>query len=371
MEFIKMHYKYLTNPYKYGGVDLLRAFAIIFVVVYHSATPSKDNIYLYNFVHFLWVGVDLFFVISGFLIGGMLYRNLKLNKFSLKHFYIDRFYRIMPIYIVIVILTILARNYYNQDGIQIVEMIKYFFVNVLFFDTYSEYFFPDIFPKTQIYAVVGGWSLAIEQFFYLLIPIILIYSYKFLSFRRIIQLLILILLFNILYKLYFIHNFVESKDYNWIFFHYMRPLFRMDELLYGVVLALLVSNSNIDTFISKNRYFLFVIAFFILIFVLTYINLYNNNLFTSRQFILGEAVWLPSMLALMFTIIVAITYKMKIENTVIIFIARISYPLYLVHLFVQRCLPVNFIEYIILTCVITYFVSLLIEYPMLKKYKKI
>ena len=366
-----MHYKYLTNPYKYGGIDLLRALAIILVVIYHSATVSPENVILYNFVHFMWIGVDLFFVISGFLIGGMLYKNLKLERFSLKTFYIDRFYRIMPIYIFIVILTVLARGYYSEEGIQINETIKYFFVNVLFFDTYSEFFFPEYFSKTQLYAVVGGWSLAIEQFFYIIIPIVLIVSYKYLNFAKTIQLLILISLFSLLYKLYFIHNFVEIGDYNWIFFHYMRPPFRMDQLLYGVILALLISHDNIERFLFKYKYFMLFIAFFILLFILTYINFYNYNLFKSRQFILSEAIWLPTLLAIMFTIIMLVLYKIKIENKFIIFIARISYPLYLVHLFVQRCLPVGFYQYIIYTCIITYLVSLLIEYPMLKKYKKI
>src|SRR2546430_17704701 len=82
------------------GLDLLRAFAIIVVVIYHAALfgfklPGRVD-------RFGWIGVDLFFVLSGYLIGGQLLAPLaRVKPIHLGRFFVCRALRIMPPYFLI------------------------------------------------------------------------------------------------------------------------------------------------------------------------------------------------------------------------------------------------------------------------------
>ena len=140
------------------GLDLLRALAIIIVVIYHTGIFGFA---LPNSVHrFGWVGVDLFFVLSGYLIGGQLLSQLGARgQIRFGRFYARRALRILPAYLVVVAI--------------------YFSLPVL-----REW--PTISPlwkfllSVQNIGLRGGtafshaWSLAIEDQFYLLLPLMLV-----------------------------------------------------------------------------------------------------------------------------------------------------------------------------------------------------
>src|SRR5207237_1542072 len=89
-----------TDRERQPGLDLLRSFAIIVVVIYHAALfgfklPGRID-------RFGWIGVDLFFVLSGYLIGGQLLGPLARNKsIQLGRFFTRRVLRIMPAYSVV------------------------------------------------------------------------------------------------------------------------------------------------------------------------------------------------------------------------------------------------------------------------------
>lgn len=141
-----------------AGLDLLRACAIVIVVIYHAgifgfALP-------YRLHRFGWIGVDLFFVLSGYLIGGQLLAPRAYNQpIKLGRFYARRALRIMP---------------------------AYFSILALYFCLPSLREFPSITPlwkfliSVQNIDLQGGtafshaWSLAIEDQFYLLLPFVLI-----------------------------------------------------------------------------------------------------------------------------------------------------------------------------------------------------
>ena len=146
------------NRERQPGLDLLRALAIIVVVIYH--TGIYGFALPYRLHRFGWVGVDLFFVLSGYLIGGQLLASLARGQgIHFQRFFTRRALRILP---------------------------AYFVVLAIYFCLPSLREFPEISPlwkfliSVQNIGMRGGtafshaWSLAIEDQFYLLLPLVLL-----------------------------------------------------------------------------------------------------------------------------------------------------------------------------------------------------
>ena len=140
------------------GLDLLRALAIIVVVIFHAGImgfPLPGDAHRFG-----WIGVDLFFVLSGYLIGGQLLAPLvRGERFNLRLFFARRALRILPAYFFILAIYVLLPSW-------------------------REY--PEMFPAWKFLVSVqniglrGGtafshaWSLAVEDQFYLLLPLVLL-----------------------------------------------------------------------------------------------------------------------------------------------------------------------------------------------------
>ena len=141
------------------GLDLLRALAIIVVVIYHAALfgfklPGRVD-------RFGWIGVDLFFVLSGYLIGGQLLAPLaREQSIKLGRFFARRVFRIMPAYFVILAVYFLLPSW--REYPDMAQPLWKFLLSV------------------QNIALHGGtafshaWSLAVEDQFYLCLPFILL-----------------------------------------------------------------------------------------------------------------------------------------------------------------------------------------------------
>lgn len=146
----------------YPALDGLRGIAILLVVLLHNFKSS-------NFFFFGWLGVDLFFVLSGFLITDILLKNVS-GKHYLRNFYARRFLRIFPVYYLalIICLLILPRmpalnlnaDYYTQHQFWLWTYLQ----NWLFI--YRE--------PVGDQLLLHTWSLAVEEQFYLLWPLIIL-----------------------------------------------------------------------------------------------------------------------------------------------------------------------------------------------------
>jgi peptidoglycan/LPS O-acetylase OafA/YrhL len=152
-----------SNPYR-ADVDGLRAIAIMVVVFYHTGLPGFNGGF---------VGVDIFFVISGFLITNLVKAGLDKGTFRLSGFYERRMRRLAPALIVVLLASYgVAFLYFTQLDFELfsksVVATSSFLSNVYFMRS-GNYFAVDSAFKPLLHT----WSLAVEEQFYLLYPVLL------------------------------------------------------------------------------------------------------------------------------------------------------------------------------------------------------
>ena len=153
-----------SAPYR-GDIDGLRAIAVLAVVLYHFGLPLSGG----------FVGVDVFFVISGFLIGGILWREYEATgRISLPNFYIRRFRRLAPAFFTMILVVtalawvLLLPFEFREYGKAVIASTVYlsnvlFFRQAGYFDTASE-------DKPLLHT----WSLAVEEQFYIFLPLLIL-----------------------------------------------------------------------------------------------------------------------------------------------------------------------------------------------------
>lgn len=142
------------------GLDHLRAVAIILVLLFHYQFYYGVPEWLEIFSCFGWSGVDLFFVLSGYLITDKLFREVSARgTIDFKGFYVNRFLRIIPAYAAVVALYFSFPSLQEGNGLQ--PLWKFL--------TFTQNISIDLFKNTFSHA----WSLCVEEHFYLLLPILL------------------------------------------------------------------------------------------------------------------------------------------------------------------------------------------------------
>lgn len=149
-------------------IDGLRAIAVLAVVFFHADVGLNGG----------YVGVDIFFTISGYLITGILLKDLEQKQFSLVNFWERRARRILPALLCMVMVTVIVSGFhllpldYKELGQSVVAQST--LVSNYYFYTVSGYFAPDVRLKPLLHT----WSLAIEEQFYLLFPVLLLMTYR-------------------------------------------------------------------------------------------------------------------------------------------------------------------------------------------------
>ena len=208
------------------GLDLMRAIAILQVMMLHgSYIIAPESLWWYSIPAISVEGVSLFFVLSGFLIGGILLRILEKTTFgwrAMLNFLIRRWFRTIPNYwlALILILGLGAITGTMQRG---------FSIDYVFFFQNFFWMRPPFYPES--------WSLTIEEWFYLLVPlsIFLLALIKRTPNQSIfIVSLIFIVLPNIL-RIW--HYSPEATFPEWPFYTRIIVVYRLDSVMMGIVLA--------------------------------------------------------------------------------------------------------------------------------------
>ncbi|MBB5217617.1 acyltransferase family protein [Parapusillimonas granuli] len=210
-----------THPAYRPDIDGLRAVAVLGVLVYHAFPQALAGGF---------AGVDVFFVISGFLITTILLKSFERGAFSLLDFYARRILRLFPVLVVVLLFSLLAGAFvflpsdYEKLAVNTLGGVA-FIANILF-ATDTGYFA----GIAESNPVLHLWSLGIEEQFYVVWPLLL-----FAIFRRSIHMgwtMAVLIAVSFLYSVYLV-----EVDRSWAFYS---PLSRFWELGAGGLLAYLM-----------------------------------------------------------------------------------------------------------------------------------
>ena len=206
-------------------IDGLRAIAVGAVILYHAEISISG----YRIFDGGFIGVDIFFVISGYLITSIILKELFLyGSFSFKNFYQRRIRRILPVLLFVILATLPIGWKFLMPN-DLIDFSK----SILYSLGFSSNFYFHI--TGQEYAVWGlenpflhTWSLSVEEQYYILFPIILLLAFKFFK-----KYLPYILIFGLIVSLGIAEY--SSRNYPSASFYFLHT--RMWELLAGSLLA--------------------------------------------------------------------------------------------------------------------------------------
>jgi peptidoglycan/LPS O-acetylase OafA/YrhL len=297
------------------GLDLMRSLAILLVLFYHAwifLSPFFQKLGMLFFMGF-W-GVELFFVLSGFLVGGIFIKKYINHQNDITHSFIlsfwkKRWIRTIPIYLFALLLNyiVLTRVLYVE-----VDFPFRYFLFLQNFDSVHPAFFPE------------AWSLAIEEWFYILLPVFFLYKNVNKNFSAILYTIILMIAVYTLVR-YLNTDLNSFNIVDWDKNVRKVVINRLDSILYGVLMFVFIYFKS--DLIKSNRYKLFVLG--VVGVILSYLFFYLKTSVVFNQ------VFFLSTTSLSFSLLIPFFYYFKFNSNSIknisLYISTISYSLYLIH----------------------------------------
>ena len=287
-------------------IDGLRAIAVLPVILFHAG---------FSFFSGGYVGVDIFFVISGYLITTLLLGDLAAGRFSVIHFYERRARRILPaLFLVLLACLPFAWMWLDEEELkdfsQSFVAVSFFSSNILFWIK-TDYFA----PNAELWPLLHTWSLGVEEQYYLAIPLIMWAAWRYA--RR-----MLLPIFGAMVVASLLAAIVLVERYPAATFYLLHT--RAWELLAGGILADLTFRSKIDLAPSTHQ----VLSLAGLAMVLASI------FFLTEQTPFPSAYALPPVLGTVLVIMSAqpgtLAHRL-LSNKVLVGIGLISYSAYLWH----------------------------------------
>jgi peptidoglycan/LPS O-acetylase OafA/YrhL len=213
------------------GLDLMRAVAILGVMLWHMHFALRPGIWS-GPGRYGWMGVDLFFVLSGYLIGSQLLRPYtRGSRPSIGGFYMRRAFRVLPAYLTVLLFYFAIPGFREAPGLSPAWQ----------FLTFTENFRID-YLHDQAFSHV--WSLCVEEHFYLVLPVLILLLMRRPSFSKAFVMVLGILCFGIGIRAYiYLHQIaIFPRDDDAFALAYVERIYypthtRLDGLLVGVTLA--------------------------------------------------------------------------------------------------------------------------------------
>ncbi|WP_116472405.1 acyltransferase family protein [Zobellella maritima] len=316
-------------------IDGLRTIAVMLVILHHLELGALPGGY---------VGVDVFFVISGYLITSIIYYEINSKRFSVVEFYKRRITRLGPAYFLVISATSIATFIYMLPA----EMLNYgesviystfFMANFYMWNEVGGYFG----AQSEVVPLLHLWSLAVEEQFYIFWPVALLLTQRLFGVRAVFMLVAVGILSGIFISEWGVNNYRAAA-------YYLLPT-RFFELLVGAFVALLPSINKKSV---TTEIFSIVGALFIV---------YSAFFFSKGQFFPGVSALVPTLGAAL------IIYFLNdsgilgriLSNCVMVYIGKISYPAYLWHWPIIAFLNLNLVTIDLYTgfcvLVVTFFLS--------------
>jgi peptidoglycan/LPS O-acetylase OafA/YrhL len=304
-----MNSKILHHPNYRPEIDGLRAFAVLFVILFH-AFPE--------FIPGGFIGVDIFFVISGYLITTIILTSLHQKTFTFSSFIKKRILRIFPA-LFIVLISCFIFGWFALYAFEYKELARHIFGGSFFVSNFMYWKEISYFDKSsELKPLLHLWSLSIEEQFYLIWPLTLLASYK-AKFK-------IFFVVGLIFLCSFISHFLFLiYDGNIAFYH---PQLRVWEFLAGSLATIIKS----DFKTSSNQYFF---RFKNLSSLIGLVLIISGAFFIKRDFLY------PGLWALLFPVIgsmliisapkLSLINRTIFSNRLLVWIGLISYPLYLWH----------------------------------------
>ncbi|MFD2968288.1 acyltransferase family protein [Sphingobacterium bambusae] len=296
----------IENNIRYDIV-FLRCLAIVAVVCYHFKLMLFSDGY---------AGVDIFFVLSGFLMTQIISQQLNSNTFNLKDFYFRRLARVLPALLFVILVFLLL--IYAVLGIKLYDFSRFALSSTLFVSNIHYYHSSGYFaPSSQLNFLLHTWSLSVEWQFYLIYPLVWLGFGKWLkrkSYFVPILLLSLLWLLSLLCMFYY----VQVKE---SFAFYMFPA-RAWELLTGAFAFFLGP-------ILTKRWSLLLKNLLSIVLLVSLLLALSGYLQIGRWGWPSTATLLPVGLTL-FVLLIGPDYRL-FRSAPVVYAARISYSWYLWH----------------------------------------
>ena len=302
------------TAYRYrADIDSLRCIAVLGVILFHL-----DAEYLAGG----FTGVDIFFVISGYLITGVVYSEIGNSSFSFTEFYRRRIKRIIPPMLLMIFITLIAGQFIllPDDFSELSQVSVYALFSLV--NIYYAYFFDASYfsPGAEYQPFLHLWSLGIEEQFYFLWPALLFIFCRVSRPMVSMSFLLLVMLLSFVYA--------ESQlDSNLELSYYLLPS-RAGELLAGSSLVFISRHSSVIKFLSHQIVSTIFLLSGLILVIYSYIFISENDGFPGFRAI-------PPVLGAGFIILSGIsvyTFLHRIMSMrLVVYIGLISYPLYLWH----------------------------------------
>jgi peptidoglycan/LPS O-acetylase OafA/YrhL len=304
-----------TSPrFYHPELDGLRFIAFLLVFIHNA--PSISSSRIWTLLHeYGWIGVDLFFCLSGFLITKLLItEHEQTGEINIRNFYVRRILRIAPLYLIYIALififpTFFQRKYTDLETLQVAGLITFTF-NFIYI-----YLFPFAIPF-----FVHLWTISYEGQFYLFTPWV-IKKIRTVSPKKTTSILLTIFLIGTALRAIFIYSQFKHPAI------YTLPFTRFEALLGGVAIALGTFDNSLHK-IKTRALFVLGITLNALVFVLPKIYEINWDLMLSYLSVgIGLTLVLLSIIRQSNLI-----GKRLLSNPLLVYLGKISYGLYIFHL---------------------------------------